>query len=67
VTAWRLRELLQHEKDNRALRITNAELHAALAAVIVWQDGSPLVGGRGLPSGLAALVRAAIAKAEGRS
>jgi hypothetical protein len=30
VTTWRLRELLQHEQDNRALRTINAELLSAL-------------------------------------
>ena len=29
ITTWRLRELLQHEKDNHALRAANAKLLAA--------------------------------------
>lgn len=45
VTPWRLRELLQHEKDNADLRIKLTEAdasHARLIAALQWiRDNDP--------------------------
>jgi hypothetical protein len=50
---------------NAALISAAPDLLAALKLVAEWQNGSPLVGGRGLPADIAAVVRVQIAKAEG--
>jgi hypothetical protein len=48
-----------------ALTEINQLLLDACKAVDAWQNGSPLVGGRGLPPELAEKLRTAIANAEG--
>lgn len=57
ITMGRLRELLQHEKDNQALRVVNAEMLAALKLICEVI---------GEPSSVIDAAQAAIAKAEGQ-
>ena len=65
ISTWRLRELLQHEKDNQALRAHNAELLAALKAVEdrlhLWMVNN--TGAAELDA--LEMIEAAIAKADG--
>lgn len=72
VTAWRLRELLQHEKDNQALRILTAELLAVLRDALSSLDaigenwGGDHRGIAELVAETKARVKPILAKTEGR-
>ena len=63
LSAERVRELLQHEKDNHALRATNAALLAACRSALTWYGPD----GDHITDPTRALLLAAIADAESRS